>query len=461
MDLIKLFSDILPAVRIISKDDLLEKYSTDESLIHFSQPLIALLPKSTEEISKILKTAYDNDVTIVPRGLGTGLSGGAIPVKPSVIVSTELMNNIIEIDRENMMVVTEPGVITGELQRAVESAGLFYPPDPASLDSCSIGGNVAESSGGPSAVKYGTTRDYVRGIEFVTPNGTVMNFGGKVRKDATGYNIKDLLIGSEGTLGIITKLTLSLIPLPKFKYDMLIAFDSIDAAVKGVIEILKSSIKPSTIEFMEKRAIEAAKEFLGNEMPVQRGEAHLLIRLDGDNVDEIEERMLSASELVKRLTLHEILVAENAAQQEKLWKGRRSLHDAMMEMSVKREREDVVVPISRLPELIMEVHKLEEKFNVPIISFGHAGDGNVHINIIKTKGDTGEFDRYINEINTGILETAVKLGGKLSGEHGIGLFKKEFMHLVFTKEEMRLQREIKRVFDPKNLFNPEKMFPNE
>jgi len=454
-----LFSDIISLERIVSKSELLDKYSTDESSIHFSQPLIALLPKTTEEISKILAIAYNNDIVVVPRGLGTGLSGGAIPIKPSIIISTELMNNIIEIDTENMMIVTEPGVITGNLQREVEKHGLYYPPDPASLDSCSIGGNVSESSGGPSAVRYGTTRDYVRGIEFVTPNGTIMHFGGKVRKDATGYNIKDLLIGSEGTLGIITKLTLSLIPLPKFKYDMLIAFDSIDDAINGAIIILRSSIKPSTIEFMEKRAIEAAKEFLGNEMPVQKGEAHLLIRLDGDNKNEIEERMISTSEIVKQLTGYEILIAENSTQQEKLWKGRRSLHDAMVKMSVKREREDVVVPISMLPKLISEVHKLEDIYNVPVIAFGHAGDGNVHINIIKTKNDNGSFDKYYNEMIKKILETTVYLGGKLSGEHGIGIFKKEFMHLVFTEEELELQRKLKMVFDPKNLFNPEKMLP--
>ncbi|MGE3062712.1 MAG: FAD-binding oxidoreductase [bacterium] len=461
MDLKDVFSKLIPSDRIISKNDLLEKYRSDESLLKFSYPLLALLPKTASEVSSLLKAAYENDIVIVPRGLGTGLSGGSVPVRPSVIISTELMNNIIEIDKDNMMVVTEPGVITGILQRKVEESGLYYPPDPASLDSCSIGGNVAESSGGPSAVRYGTTRDYVRGLEIVTPNGSVMHFGGKIKKDATGYNMKDLFIGSEGTLGMITKITLSLIPLPKYRCDMLIAFDSIDEAVCAVIEIMKSEIKPSTVEFMEKRAIDAAKRFLGNEMPTQNGDAHLLMRLDGDSKGEIDERMLIASDLVKHLTKHEILIAENPIQQEKLWKARRSLHDAMVEMSVKREREDVVVPISMLPKLISEIHSLETKFNVPIIAFGHAGDGNVHINIIKRKENGISFDKNIDEINAKILESAVTLGGKLSGEHGIGIYKKKFMHLVFTEEELEIQKKIKLLFDPKNLFNPDKIFPYE
>lgn len=459
MDIKSLFSQIIPKERIISEEELLEKYSSDESLVKFSFPILALLPKNVSEASAVLRTAYSNDIPVIPRGLGTGLTGGAVPLAPAVIVSTELMNRVKEIDCRNMMVVTEPGVITGELQRAVEEKGLYYPPDPASLDACSIGGNVAEGSGGPSAVRYGTTRDYVRGLEIVMPDGNVMRFGGKVRKDATGYSVKDLIVGSEGTLGLITEITLSLISLPKYRCDILAAFDSMEDAANGVLAILKSGIKPTTVEFMEKRALDAAKDFLGNEMPSDEGEAHLLIRLDGENENEMDERMALSSEILGNITKHEMLVADTRQQQDRIWKARRSLHDAMVQMSVKREREDVVVPISSLPELVLEMHSLERKHNVPIITFGHAGDGNVHINIIKTKDDKGEFDRDIEMINRSILETAVRLGGKLSGEHGIGIFKKEHMGLVFTKEEIELQKRIKSAFDPKNLFNPGKIFP--
>ncbi|MDD3803169.1 MAG: FAD-binding oxidoreductase [bacterium] len=458
MDLIKLFSDCIPSERIVSKENILEKYSTDESFQKFSFPLAALLPLTTEEVACILKKAYKNEIVTVPRGLGTGLSGGAIPLKPSIIVSMELMNKILEVDVNNMMVVTQPGVITGVLQREVEKFNLYYPPDPASLDSCSVGGNVAESSGGPSAVRYGTTKDYVRGIEFVSPAGEIMRFGGKVRKDATGYAMKDIIIGSEGTLGMITQITLSLIPLPKFRVDLLIPFETIGDATAAVVETIKSSIKPTTVEFMEKRAIEAAGNFLGNEMPCSEGEAHILMRIDSDSRDEMEERILLASKIAGGFTRYEILVAETFAQQEKLWKARRSLHDAMVQMSVKREREDVVVPISMLPRLISEIHSIGDFFKVPIIAFGHAGDGNVHINVLKLKNEDDFFEDSIGEITERILKTAVNLGGKLSGEHGIGIFKREFMSLVFTEEEINLQKRIKLAFDPKNLFNPNKIF---
>ncbi len=459
MELVSLFKQVLPDSLIMSGNDILSDYSTDESGIKYSKPLIVLFPENTEQVSKIMKTAYDNDLPIIPRGLGTGLSGGAIPIKPSVILCLEKMKSIIEIDEENLMAVVQPGIITGDLQITVEKKGLFYPPDPASLESCSIGGNIAESAGGPRAVKYGTTRDYVRGIEIVSPQGNIMRFGGKIKKDATGYNIKDLIIGSEGTLCVITEITLSLLPLPKFDTDLLIPFNNMEDAARTVSDIIKSRIIPSTIEFMEERALEAAYNLLGNSMPVKDGKAQLLIKIDGNTIDSIDKDAEQIGKICFKNNAINVFVADSKPFKENLWKARRSLHDAVVDMSIEMEREDIVVPPSRLPELISKIKAIEKQYGVMIVIFGHAGDGNVHINIMKTEDNKNEYEKNLSSIVREIMETAVSLGGKLSGEHGIGLFKREFMHLVFTDEQLELMKNIKKAFDPKNLLNPGKIFP--
>lgn len=450
--------NIISEKRIVFDESLLEKYYSDESGNRFSFPLLVCHPENEEEIVELIKFSNKEKIPVIPRGRGTGLSGGAIPLYPSIIISTELMDKIIEVDRENFMVTTQPGIITGDLKREVESLELFYPPDPASLDSCSIGGNVAENSGGPSAVKYGTTKDYVKGLKIVTPIGEILKFGGKVRKDATGYNMKDIFIGSEGTLGFITEITFSLLPLPKYSTDLLLAFERIDEASNAVVKIIHSGVFPQTIEFMEKRALEAAKNFLGNQMASQKGEAQLLLRIDGYDREIVDKSIEKIDFISSKLRCVDILVAEDKNFQEKIWKARRSLHDAMVMMSVKREREDVVVPINSLSELIKNLHLLEEKYKIPIITFGHAGDGNVHINILKLKEDDKNFEKNIENVLSEIMEISVKLGGKLSGEHGIGIYKRKYMKLVFSEKEIEIQRNIKKLLDPDNIFNPDKIF---
>ncbi|HAF07208.1 MAG: FAD-linked oxidase C-terminal domain-containing protein [bacterium] len=450
--------NIISEKRIVFDESLLEKYYSDESGNRFSFPLLVCHPENEEEIVELIKFSNKEKIPVIPRGRGTGLSGGAIPLYPSIIISTELMDKIIEVDRENFMVTTQPGIITGDLKREVESLELFYPPDPASLDSCSIGGNVAENSGGPSAVKYGTTKDYVKGLKIVTPIGEILKFGGKVRKDATGYNMKDIFIGSEGTLGFITEITFSLLPLPKYSIDLLLAFERIDEASNAVVKIIHSGVFPQTIEFMEKRALEAAKNFLGNQMASQKGEAQLLLRIDGYDREIVDKSIEKIDFISSKLRCVDILVAEDKNFQEKIWKARRSLHDAMVMMSVKREREDVVVPINSLSELIKNLHLLEEKYKIPIITFGHAGDGNVHINILKLKEDDKNFEKNIENVLSEIMEISVKLGGKLSGEHGIGIYKRKYMKLVFSEKEIEIQRNIKKLLDPDNIFNPDKIF---
>ncbi|MEO0289031.1 MAG: FAD-linked oxidase C-terminal domain-containing protein [candidate division WOR-3 bacterium] len=452
---------IIPENRMVYDEQLLEKYATDESGGKFSIPLVACLPETEEEVVEIIKFSHKEKIPVVPRGKGTGLSGGAIPVVPSIVISTEFLNRIIEIDKENFTVKTQPGIITGDLKRNVEQFDLFYPPDPASLDSCSIGGNVAENSGGPSAVKYGTTKDYVKGIKVITPDGEILKFGGKVKKNATGYNVKDIFIGSEGTLGFITEITLSLLPLPKYSIDLLLAFEKIDHATNAVVKIIHSGILPSSIEFMEKKALEAAKNFLGNQMASQKGEAQILLRIDAFEKDLVNKNIEMIDAISSDLKCIDILVAEDKTFQEKIWKARRSLHDAMVMMSVKREREDVVVPVNSLPDLIKNIHRIEDKYRIPIITFGHAGDGNVHINILKLNENDKNFDQNIENVLKEIMELAVKLGGKISGEHGIGIYKKKFMKLVFTDQEIEIQKNIKKLFDPENLFNPGKIFPDD
>lgn len=459
MNFKELFSNIIDDEQIIVHPEEMTDYETDESRMRFEHALCVVKPDSAHQISSIMKICDREHIIVIPRGLGTGLSGGAIPIKPSVIMSLERMNRIMEIDEENLMVTVQPGVITGRLQEAVESKGLFYPPDPASLETCSIGGNIAESSGGPRAVKYGTTRDYVRGLELVTAQGDIMHFGGKIKKDATGYNIKDLIIGSEGTLGIVTEITFSLLPKPLYNTDLLVPFDSMDDAARTVSDIIKAKIIPSTIEFMEERALEAAYRLLGNNMTVREGKAHLLIRIDGNYNDIIERDSEQIGALCMSNNARDVYVASNRTFKENLWKARRSLHDAVVEMSLEMEREDVVVPPSKLPALIGRIKELEEQYGIMIIVFGHAGDGNVHINILKTSENKAAYDEHLTTLVEEILKTAVGLGGKLSGEHGIGIFKKQYMHLVFSEEQISLMKRIKSAFDPNNILNPYKVIP--
>ncbi|MDY6786528.1 MAG: FAD-linked oxidase C-terminal domain-containing protein [candidate division WOR-3 bacterium] len=459
MNVKEIFADILPEERVLTSGEILDDYSTDESFIRHSKAVAVVFPVSTREVSDILSTAYENNIIIIPRGLGTGLSGGAIPIEPSVIVSMEKMNRILEIDTDNLMAVVQPGVITGELQKAVEERGLFYPPDPASLESCSIGGNIAEASGGPRAVKYGTTRDYVRGLQFVTPPGDIMRLGGKIKKDATGYALKDLIVGSEGTLGIVTEITLSLIPLPSHYTDLLVPFDSMDDAARTVSDIVKSRIIPSTIEFMEERALQTAYRMLGSDAKTNQGTAQLLIRADGFDSDSVDRQCERIGEICLNNNAIDVFVADSKQFRDILWSARRSLHDAVVDMSIEMEREDVVVPPAALPELVRRIKKLEEKYGIMIVIFGHAGDGNVHINILKTEENKESFDRNLKDLVKDIMVITLELGGNLSGEHGIGLFKKRFMHMAFTEPALDIMRGIKKVFDPKNLFNPGKILP--
>lgn len=435
----------------------LEKYSRDETSNLEAKPEAVLFAEETGDVSKLLKYCSENEIPVTPRGTGTGVSGGALAIAGGVLLTLERMNKILEIDRENRMAVLQPGVITGELHKAVEKKGLFYPPDPASLESCSIGGNVIEGAGGPRAVKYGTTKDYVTGLEFVIPTGDVLRVGGKLRKNVTGYNLIGIMIASEGTLGIVTEITLRLLPLPKVRTDLLVPFESFQQAAHTINDIHKTGIIPAVIEFMEQRALEIVEDYLDSKLPVPGAGAYLMIGLDGTDKGSVEGDYEKVGSVCLENGAVDVFVAEGTEMKQRLWKTRRSLHDALHHLSPEMEREDVVVPVARIEDLLKGVDAIRKQSKVEVVAFGHAGDGNVHVNILRGKLDDETWVKERKRVLDGLFKLVVSLGGTLSGEHGIGVVKREFMPLVTSEAERELYKRLKNAFDPEGILNPGKI----
>lgn len=437
----------------------LYKYSHDETEDISILPNVVLKPRTPEEISQILRFCNVHKIPATPSGARTGLSGGAIPVQHGVALSLERFNEIIKIDEDNLQVIVEPGVITQVLQEKVKEKGLFYPPDPASKGSCFIGGNVSENSGGPKAVKYGVTNEYVLNLEVVLPTGEIIWTGANVLKNATGYNLTQLIVGSEGTLGIITKIVLKLIPHPTHDLLMLVPFYNAQNACEAVSEIFKAGITPSAMEFMERDALIWTSQFIG-ESTIQINDnhaAHLLIEVDGFDPEKLMEECNSIMGVIEKFETDEILFAESQAQKDSLWKLRRSVGEAVKSNSIYKE-EDTVVPRFELPKLLDCVKTVGQKYGFTSVCYGHAGDGNLHVNIIK--GNLSDH-AWENELPMAIREifTKVKeLGGTISGEHGIGLVQKSYMDIVFDEKSLEIMRSIKAVFDPKGILNPGKIF---
>ncbi len=436
-----------------------ETYSQDEDAELQYEPEAIVKVRSAEEISRIMKLAQSENFPVTPRGAGQGLSGGAVPIFGGVVLTLEKMDKILEIDEENLMVTVEPGVITGNLHRAVEARGLFYPVDPASLDSCSIGGNIAENAGGPHAIKYGVTKDYVCGLEAVLPSGEIMRMGGKIVKNVTGFNLVQLLIGSEGTLAIVTKILLRLLPLPKEKVDLLVPFNDFHGAARSVAEIIKQKIIPTGIEFMEKESVHAAEKLLEKEIPFHDAAAHLLITVDGNDKKSIEADYEKIGEICLENGAIDVLVADNIQMQDKLWEARRVIIEALQALSPQRimDTQDVVAPRSRLPELLKRIREVADKYSLNIVNFGHAGDGNVHVCIIKDVPEDVWNDKRPRATEE-IYRIAVSLGGTITGEHGIGLTRKNFLSLGLDEVQIDLMKKIKQDFDPNNILNPGKIF---
>jgi len=437
-----------------------ETYSHDEVPELSHKPDAVVKVSSAQEIAAILKFAGQANFPVTPRGAGQGLSGGAVPVLGGVVLTLERMNKILEIDQENLMVTTEPGVITGALHQAVESQGLFYPPDPASLDSCTIGGNIAENAGGPRAVKYGVTRQYVCGLEAVLPSGEIVSMGGKLVKDVTGYDLMHLLIGSEGTLAVVTKIILKLIPLPTVRVDLLVPYDDFLAASKSVSAIIRSRIVPTALEFMGKDSILAVEKLAEKEVPFHDAEAHLLITLDGNDRDTVNAEYEKVGEICLEHGAQDVLVADNPKLRDRLWEARRLIIEALQHLSPERimDTQDLSVPRGKIPELVQKIKGLSDKYDMNIISFGHAGDGNVHVNVVKDMPEE-EWKRKKEGVVEDMYKLALSLGGSITGEHGIGLTRKDHLPLAVDAQQIELMRKIKEIYDPGRILNPGKIFP--
>lgn len=457
---IKVLESIVSSEQIILDKEVLKEYDHDYTEdLHFL-PQVVLLPENTEQISAIAKYCNEQLIPLTVRGAGTGLSGGALAVEEGVVLSMKKMNRIIEIDEENFQATVEPGVITQVFQETLGAKGLFYPPDPASKGSCFIGGNLAENSGGPKAVKYGVTKDYVLNLEVVLADGSIIWTGANVLKNATGYNLTQLMIGSEGTLGIITKAVFRLIPLPKKDLLLLVPFRSAIEACKAVSAIFHLGITPSGLEFMEKDALDFAQKYIpGIELSIEDDiEAHLLVELDGNEEELLMKQAEEIYQLLEDYNCGEILFAESKAQKDRLWKLRRSLGEAVKVNSVYKE-EDTVVKRAELPKLLSGVKEIGRKYGFRSVCYGHAGDGNLHVNILK--GDMSDED-WNGKLKDGIREIfylCKELGGTISGEHGIGLVQKEYVDVVFNESEIAIQKAIKNSLDPAGILNPGKIFP--
>jgi glycolate oxidase len=451
--LLKAFKDI---ASVDSAD--LDKYGRDETEDLLFPPHIVLKPTKTEEVSAILRYCNENKIPVTPSGARTGLSGGALPIKGGVALSLEKMNKILSIDENNSQVITEPGVITQVLKEAVKEKGLFYPPDPASKGSCFIGGNIAENSGGPKAVKYGVTADYVLNLEVVLPSGEIIWTGANVLKNATGYNLTQLIVGSEGTLGIVTKIVLRLIPHPTVDMLMLVPFYDAQKACEAVAAIMKTGITPSGLEFMERDAILWTLDKIPSiHLDIEDNHAaHLLIEVDGFDENKLIEECEKIALVLDQFETGEVLFADSQAQKDKLWEVRRKVGEAVKSHSIYKE-EDTVVPRYELPNLLVGVKQIGQKYGFQSVCYGHAGDGNLHVNIIKGNLTEHQWDKELPKAIREIFTLTVKLGGTISGEHGIGLVQKSYMDIPFTDVSLRLMKEIKQMFDPNNILNPGKI----
>lgn len=453
------FREIVGAAYVIVDSESLDNYAHDETEDLHYLPEVVLKPDTTEQLSRIMRLCQQEGLPVTPRGGGTGLSGGALPQWGGVLISMERFNRILDLDERNLQVTTEPGVITEVLQDAVKEKGLFYPPDPSSRGSCFIGGNIAENSGGPKAVKYGVVKDYVLNLEMVLPSGDVIWTGANVLKNATGYNLTQLVVGSEGTLGIVTKIVLRLIPLPKFNLLMLVPFRSAENACAAVSAIFRAGFTPSAMEFMERDALDWVSKYVDSstvkiEEDVQ---AHLLIEVDGNYQEVLMQEMEGIAGVVTEFDCGEILFAEDHQQKEELWKLRRRVAEAVKANSVYKE-EDTVVPRAELPVLLKGVKDIGRKYGFHSVCYGHAGDGNLHVNIIRGELTEEQWNGTLKEGIREIFLLVKQLGGTISGEHGIGLVQKSYMDVIFDNTSMQLMRQIKQVFDPTNILNRGKIF---
>lgn len=458
-EILRQLAGIVGEESLLVAGEAFEAYAHDETVGLRADPEVVVRVQNSQQISQIMKLASRERIPVVPRAGGQGLSGGAVATCGGIILSVEKMNRVLEIDADNLMVTAEPGVITGDLRRAVEEEGLFYPPDPASIDSCCIGGNIAEGAGGPGAVKYGTTKDYVCGLEAVLPSGEIIQMGGKLVKNVTGYRLMDLLVGSEGTLAIVTKVIFRLLPLPKLRVDLLVPYDDFRAAAKTVAEIIRLRVVPTALEFMERDIVQACEAVTEERAPYRDAAAQLLITIDGNHQEQLDAEMETVAEVCLDNGALDVLVARDRPTSDRLWKARRLIIEAINHACPVNHMEDVVVPRSQIPALLDGIQAISQEHSVRIWNFGHAGDGNVHVTLLRDDMDEKAWERTVPIAREAIYKLALSLGGQLTAEHGIGATRRQYLPLAVGDTQVEIMRRIKAAFDPHNILNPGKVLP--
>lgn len=452
------FRAILSESYLLTAESALREYGHDETEDLLYLPEAVALPGSTAEVSALMKICYRERIPVTVRGGGSGLAGGALPVYGGLLISMQRFDRILQIDERNFQVTTQPGVITETLQNTLKESGLFYPPDPSSRGWSFIGGNVSTNAGGPKAVKYGVVKDHVLNLEVVLPNGDIIWTGSNTLKNSTGYNLTQLLVGSEGTLGVVTQIVLKLQPYPTQNLLMLVPFRSAESACSAVAAIFQSGVTPSGLEFMERNAIDWAVRYVGETpVPIQADDAaHLLIEVDGFHLDSLYADCETISNVLSRYDCGEIFFADDDATKTSLWKLRRNVAHAVKNNSIYKE-EDTVVPRAELPFLLQKVKDTGRKYGFESVCYGHAGDGNLHVNILRGELSEEAWNITVTKGIREIFKYVKSVGGTISGEHGIGLVQRQYLDIVFSKTEMRLMRQIKKVFDPRGILNPGKV----
>ena len=418
-------------------------------------PEFVVFPGSQKEVSQILSLATKQNFIVVPRGAGSGMTGGAVPVKGGLVLVTSRMNKILEIDENNLIARVQPGVIVADIHKKVEEKNLFYPPDPASSSVCTIGGNIGECAGGPRAVKYGVTRDYVLGLTAVLPSGEVIKTGVKTAKGVAGYDLTRLIVGSEGTLAIVTEITLKLLPKPVSIKTMAVFFDTMQKAAKAVSGIMKEAVIPRCVEYLDQASIDLIKNYISLELP-DNIQALLIIELDGSHT-QVEKDAQNIQKLCSSYGALDVLIAKDQIQAQELWNARKALSPALYKIANNKINEDIVVPVDKIPEMVQITQEIQKTSNLKVVSFGHAGDGNIHCNIMYDKADESESKRAQDAVAT-LFNATLKLGGTITGEHGVGITKMKYLPQETGETQIELMKGIKKVFDPLNILNPGKIF---
>ena len=445
--------------RVIPRDEIGEDFSHDELAGIRNFPDVLVQAISAQEVSRVLRYASEHLIPVTPRGAGTGLVGGAVALYGGIMLDLSKMNRFLELDEENMTLSLEPGVLLMDVAKFVEPAGLFYPPDPGEK-TATIGGNISTNAGGMRAVKYGVTRDYVRGLEAVLPSGEIIELGGKVVKNSSGYSLKDLVVGSEGTLCVVTRAILRLLPLPKHKISLLVPFPDLPSAIQTVPQLIRASSVPTAVEFMEREVILAAEEFLARKFPDNSADAYLLLTYDAAGKEELETAWHAAAEICLAAGALDVFISNTPERNESIWAARGAFLEAIKASTSEMDECDVVVPRKAVAEFVLFSHALQQKHGIRLRSFGHAGDGNLHIYILRDDLDEGAWKTKLDAVFGDLYAKAASLGGKVSGEHGIGYAKKPYLADASGDAEKRLMADLKAVFDPQNILNPGKLVPD-